>query len=52
MLYAIIGILSILGYVNHKHSSALVALGPPAEDKNSPPDVFCLDIFVILKVVG
>ena len=29
MLYAIIGIFSLfLGYVNHKHSSAFVALGP------------------------
>ena len=29
MLYAIIGVFSLfLGYVNHKHSSAFVALGP------------------------
>ena len=47
MLYAIIGIFPlfqpILGYVNHKNSSAFVALGPPAlwshpfnKDENPP----------------
>ena len=60
MLYAIIGIFPlfqpILGYVNHKHSSAFVALGPLAlwsqpfnKDENPPLNIVLLEFEIDLK---